>query len=618
MLRVHIVSGRNRKEDILLPDEQQLHSSLASVQIMQKLEVINQQLHGLVEKSPAGLALFDARPPYQVLLHNIVYQEFFPEPFRSGGMLGKYLPDYVPTAEEEGISEVFREVASTRQGKTIFNFVYDGMPRGRTWWNWYLAPVIKDGEVTALAMTALETTHEVLARQQLETELTERKRVEDALRQSRDEMVAVNAELEEANRARSQFLSTMSHELRTPLASIIGFAEMLLLEEGETAGLGQSQHNDLERILKNGEHLLGLINDVLDLSKIEAGRMDVPYSQVDVKQLLTSVIEETQSMAIAQHLALRVEVEEGLDCLESNPMKLHQILLNLVSNALKFTEQGEVTVSARRVISPGAQADRVALAVKDSGIGISVDMQKHIFEAFYQVDGSYTRKFSGTGLGLSIVRQLTTLLGGTIEVTSTAGQGSTFTVLLPIKAAHQPVEQPSLRLHPAQPEEVLTISPSTEVPTPVMLRESLAASANGDASAGQHHVVLAVDDNPDTIVLIKKAFKDTHYQVVGVTDAFQAMERIQAVRPCAIILDVMMPDFNGWQLLHQLKDDPATASIPVIMLTVITEPATGYVLGADDYLIKPFRQDILVSTLERLVASRGRSSQDSERETLPV
>ena len=257
--------------------------------------------------------------------------------------------------------------------------------------------------------------------------------------------------LKEANRVRDRFLSTMSHELRTPLTSIIGFSQMLL-EDAAPGGWNQLQLNNLERILKNGQHLLSLINDVLDLSKIEAGQMAFPYSQVDVRELLTSVVEETQSMALAQHLVLRAEVEEGVVSLESNPLKLRQVLLNLVSNALKFTQQGEVTVSARRVISP---------------------------------------------------------------------------------------------------EQI-------------------------------------------------------------------AMESIQEWRPCVITLDVMMPDLNGWQILHGLKDNPATASIPVIMLTVLSEPATGYVLGADDYLIKPFKPDALVSTLVRLVASRRRSSQASKCEARSV
>ena len=433
------------------------------------------------------------------------------------------------------------------------------------------------------------------------------------LEHSVKELIAVNAALEEANRVRGQFLSTMSHELRTPLASIIGFCQMVL-DDATIANLNQQQQNDLERILKNGQHLLSLINDVLDLTKIEAGRMVVNYSQVDVRELLTSVVEETQSIAIARHLVLRAEVEEGIDFLESNPLKLRQVMLNLVSNALKFTEQGEVTVSARRVISPDREVERVALAVIDSGIGIPADIQTHVFEAFYQADGTYTRKAGGTGLGLSIVSQLTSLLGGTIAVKSAPGQGSTFTVLLPITAVHHSIEQDPPRLHLAQPLEVPEIFPSSGDLPPAMSEKLLAVSANRGATDGQNNLVLAVDDNPDIIVLIKAALKDTPYTVVGLQDSLQAMELVQELHPCAIMLDVMMPKLNGWQLLHKLKENPATASIPVMMITVLTEPTTGYVLGADAYLIKPFKTNVLLNTLRHLLAAQKGQSQAGERE----
>ncbi len=430
----------------------------------------------------------------------------------------------------------------------------------------------------------------------------------------RDKLTTVNADLEEANRLRSEFLSTMSHELRTPLASIIGFSQ-LLLDDAEEADWNQEQKNELKRILKNAQHLLSLINDVLDLSKIDAGRMVVNYSRVDVRELLTSVVEEIQPMALAQHLVLRAEVAEGIDFLESNPMKLRQILLNLISNAIKFTEQGEVTVSATRVISSEHQADQIALTVKDNGIGIPSDVQEHIFEAFYQADGSYARKFGGTGLGLSIVSQLTTLLGGTIKIKSAPGQGSAFTVRLPIKAVHHSIEQDLPRLHSAKQSEASTLFSSSDELTPAMPDEGFAVSAQREAPDGQPNVVLAIDDNPDAIVLVKAALKDTTFTVVGVHDPLKVMERVQEMHPCAIILDVMMPDLNGWQILHQLKANPATVSIPVVMLTVITEPATGYVLGADDYLIKPFKSDILLNTLRHVIASQKASSQTNERET---
>lgn len=437
------------------------------------------------------------------------------------------------------------------------------------------------------------------------------------LQLQRDELTAVNSALKDANRVRGEFLSTMSHELRTPLASIIGFSQMLL-DDAEKADWNQKQQNDLKRILKNGQHLLSLINDVLDLSKIEAGRMVLKYSQIDVQELLTSVVEEIQSMAFAQRLVLRAEVEDGIDFLESNPMKLRQILLNLVSNAIKFTEQGEVTISATRVISSEQQADQIAIAVKDSGMGISSDIQEHIFEAFYQADGSYARKSGGTGLGLTIVSQLTKLLGGTIAIKSAPGQGSTFTVRLPIKAVHHSIGQDLPRLHAAQQSEAATIFSSSNELTPAMPAAVGAVTAQRAAADGQPNMVLAIDDNPDAIVLIEAALKDTPFTVVGVQDPLKVMELVQEMRPCAIILDVMMPDLNGWQILYQLKASPATSSIPVVMLTVIAEPTTGYVLGADEYLIKPFQSDVLLNTLRHIITSQKTSSQADERETEPV
>lgn len=264
----------------------------------------------------------------------------------------------------------------------------------------------------------------------LQYQARELERTNAELRSQRDELIQLNSALEAANRGR-QFFSTMSHELRTPLASIIGFSQ-LLLDEANEAQLTHRQKNNLERILKNGQHLLNLINDVLDLVKIEAGRMEITLTQVDVRELLTWVVEETQSLAIARKLAVSTRVDDEISLFESSPVKMRQVLLNLVSNALRYTEHGEVTISARRV-----GTDHIAFAVKDTGIGIAADMQERIFEAFYQVDASYTRRAGGTGLGLYIVNQLTTLLGGEVELTSSPGQGSTFTVILPITAAKQ-------------------------------------------------------------------------------------------------------------------------------------------------------------------------------------
>ncbi|MDQ2885738.1 MAG: ATP-binding protein [Chloroflexota bacterium] len=429
-------------------------------------------------------------------------------------------------------------------------------------------------------------------------ELAERSREQErsnqALVHQRDELTVLNQALEEANRARSQFLSTMSHELRTPLTSVIGFSQMLLRTSPKSS-LNERQRANVERILKNAEHLLTLINDVLDLAKIEAGRMDVNTSEVNLKQLLTTLIDETRSIALERKLNLSVSVEDDLTSIETDPTKLRQIVLNLVSNALKFTEKGQVTVTAtrRRPAQPYSkgkgESEQVKIAVKDTGIGISPEQQERIFEAFYQADNSNSRSYGGTGLGLSIVRELTTLLGGKVEIASQPGVGTTFTVLLPIRARdRQSVQDTRLNtIHGQMP------AARRPVPAPISKEET----------ENDSYLVVAIDDNPDVLQLIKASLEQSPYRVVGVQDSTQAISIIQKLRPHAITLDIMMPRVNGWQILHQLKSNPATATIPVILLTVLEDRSAGYVLGADEYLVKPVARDALLATLRHLTAS---------------
>ncbi|HEV2661618.1 MAG TPA: ATP-binding protein, partial [Ktedonobacteraceae bacterium] len=425
----------------------------------------------------------------------------------------------------------------------------------------------------------------------------EQERTNQALVHQRDELTVLNQALEEANRARSQFLSTMSHELRTPLTSVICFSQMLLRTSPKSS-LNERQRANVERILKNAEHLLMLINDVLDLAKIEAGRMDVNTSEVNLKQLLTTLIDETRSIALERKLNLSVSVEDDLTVIETDPTKLRQIVLNLVSNALKFTEKGQVTVTAtrRRPALPYSkgkgESEQVEIAVKDTGIGIAPEQQERIFEAFYQADNSNSRSYGGTGLGLSIVRELTTLLGGKVEIASQPGVGTTFTVLLPIRARDRQSLR-DMRLNTIHGQMAASRRP---VPTPISEEE-------GESAENDSYLVVAIDDNPDVLQLIKASLEQSPYRVVGVQDSTQAVSIIQKLRPHAITLDIMMPRVNGWQILHQLKSNPATASIPVILLTVLEDRSAGYVLGADEYLVKPVARDALLATLHHLTAS---------------
>ena len=293
-------------------------------------------------------------------------------------------------------------------------------------------------------------------------------------------------------------------------------------------------------------------------------------------------------------------------------------MLNLISNALKFTPRGEVIVSATRVTSSSSAEEQIAIAVKDTGIGIAPEHQERIFEAFFQADNGNTRKFGGTGLGLSIVRRLTSLLGGTLEMSSLPGQGSTFTIILPTRAAVKQDDQDNLHLYVTQEREIpRLLSPSATIPSQVVDKLFEVAGTNRKAIATQRNVILAVDDNPDILALIKVAMENTPFDVVGIQDPLKAMDMVLELRPCAITLDVMMPNLNGWQLLHQLKISPDTANIPVIMLTILSERTTGYILGADEYLIKPFKNSVLLDIIQRLVSLKH-PSRASDLEAQPV
>jgi len=516
------------------------------------------------------------------------------EPFRVKTALGTVLPSglyHLPLADGKNLL-----------GVLVVGSVYPMNEKARNVLN-----VVASNLTSALSNTQAYR-HIQEQAEELEKRSHEQEAANIALRRQRDDLTVLNAALEDANKARSQFLSTMSHELRTPLTSILGFSQ-ILLRNNDSKNFNLRQKSNIERILKNGQHLLSLINDVLDLAKIEAGRMDVNNSQVDLRELLSNVVEETHSIAVEQKVSLQWHVEEGISSIETDPIKLRQILLNLISNALKFTEKGSVTVSARRLSSLATtnsthertesgyedNIDQIAISVQDTGIGISQEMQERIFEAFYQVDGSNTRKYGGTGLGLSIVRQLTTLLGGKLELQSVPDQGTIFTIYLPVRARALRPEQQDTRLNSG----ALALQGKSST---VNVLETLAEENEQD-----QRLVLAIDDNPDVISLINNALENSPYRVIGVSDSSKAVEVVQQLQPIAVTLDVMMPEVNGWQILHQLRANPATAAIPVIMLTVLEDRSAAHVLGADEYLVKPVERDTLLNTLRQVAAHNALS-----------
>ena len=371
---------------------------------------------------------------------------------------------------------------------------------------------------------------------------------------------------EAANRAKSAFLANMSHELRTPMNAIIGYSEMLA-EEAEDDGL-DAMIPDLEKINAAGKHLLALINDILDLSKIEAGRVDLYLERFELAQMLDEAVATVNPLITKNNNELVTEFGDNLGQIRADLTKLRQALFNLLSNAAKFTSDGRVTLSAVR--ERREDGDWILLAVRDTGIGIPADKLDHVFEEFSQADDSTTRDFGGTGLGLPISRRFCQMMGGEISVTSEPGEGSTFTIELP--AAVDALEAAKTMAEIDEKER-------PQIPDGV-------------------HPVLVIDDDPDSRELLKRTLETDGYVVVTAASGDQGLEMARSVSPALITLDVMMPGMDGWAVLQRLKSDPALAKVPVMMVTISGEKEMGSTLGAVEHLTKPVDRD----TLRRLAA----------------
>ena len=451
---------------------------------------------------------------------------------------------FVGTTERERLFAQLRREGIVRHAEVERQRV-DGTP----WWSLLsMRPITYEGEDATLTWCY---------------DITELKRVEETLTAARDQAEAMS-------RTKSSFLANMSHELRTPLNAIIGLTELLC---DNAARFGTEKALEpLRRVLRAGRHLLGLINDILDLSKIEAGKMDLTLESVAIKPVVEEVLGTARPLAEQNKNALELDCPAGIGSVHADNMRLRQILLNLLSNACKFTKGGTVRLRVARAEEAGQHW--VDFAVSDTGIGMTDEQLGRLFQEFTQADASTTRQFGGTGLGLAISRRLCRLMGGDITVTSAPGEGSTFTVRLPTEAA-----------------------------PPLSVAETSLAAASPAASQGCRGTVLVIDDDATARELIATYLAGEGFAVETASSGVHGLKRARELRPAAIILDILMPDIDGWTVLAALKGEPELADIPVVIVTIVDEQRRGIALGAAGYLTKPIDRDRLVAILSRLRAA---------------
>lgn len=430
-------------------------------------------------------------------------------------------------------------------------------------------PVAYAGTITVCILFIRFFEHlEKKSRQELETAAVVMKenqeellRLNHALSQARDEAV-------QASRTKSSFLANMSHELRTPLNAIIGYSE-IMLEDAED--LGQEEFiDDLAKVNHAGQHLLNLISDILDLSKIEAGRIDIHPERCELASFVGELRRSTESLVEKNKNTFQVSLDNSLDEIHTDQTRLRQILLNLLGNAFKFTSEGEVSLHVEREQRVGGSW--VLFKIEDTGIGMSPEQMEKIFDVFTQADHLTTRKYGGTGLGLAISRRLAHRLGGDIGVQSVEGEGSIFTLELPVEA-----------------------------PEVAEIRKTAKRTFNNMIAVEQERpLVLVIDDDPNVHDLLMRTMRREHYNVVTAFDGEEGLRLAKELRPAVITLDALMPNMSGWEVLAKLKSHPQLASTPVVMISIVDESEKGFALGIDEFLTKPIKRERLLEVLEQL------------------
>jgi adenylate cyclase len=558
------LTERQRLEAALRQSNADLADAAAAAeQAKAAAEQARARLLDAIESISEGFCLYDAED--RLVLANRKYGELYPE-LAAQRVAGARFEDIIRAAAERGlVSEAQGHVddwvaARVAHHRNPSGAIEQQLSDGR--WIRISKRRTSDGGTVSVFS-------DISPLKERETQLSE---LVKSLEVARDQA-------NQASAAKSAFLANMSHELRTPLNAIIGYSQILTEELAQTGE--RETLDDLEKIETAGRHLLGLINDILDLSKIEAGRMDVYVETIDVAGLIEEVSTLVRPLVAKNNNKLEISCPPDIGTIRTDHTKIKQGLLNLLSNASKFTTEGNIKLEVSGRSIDGTEL--ISFAVADTGIGMSSEQVARLFQAFSQADDSTTRKYGGTGLGLAITRHFARLLGGDISVISEPGKGSTFTLTIPTQFGA------------AAREYVPT---TAKVP-----------SVSGDPRSTQ--TVLLVDDDPTAHELIGEMLAKEGYRIVHATNGQEAIGIARRERPDAITLDVLMPQMDGWAVLTALKGDPDLCDIPVVIVTILHERSIGFALGADGFLSKPVERSRLSSMINRLAAearAKGRPS----------
>jgi adenylate cyclase len=541
-------------------DELVEHYADLSAMLRDKPAVAN-LLTDAIESITEGFALYDAED--HLVICNSHYREVLYPVVTSGLEPGSLFEDIVRSAAELGLIEDAAGRVEPWVAERLERHRNPGQPHleqrsGNHWFQFSERKTQGNGTVAVYS------------------DFTDIIQAKEELRIAKDEAMR-------ANRAKSSFVANISHELRTPLNAIIGITEMLL-EDAQEFG-DEDQIEPLSRIGNAGKHLLHLINEILDLSKIEAGKIDMHLEDFDLNALIRDIQVTTEPLALTNRNQIKIDCPESIGTLHADQTRVRQIALNLIGNACKFTEDGTVLVSIES--ADFDHREGVIISIRDSGIGMSAEQMETLFQDFSQADSSTTKKYGGTGLGLAISRRFCRMMGGDITVTSEAGKGSTFRVWLPRKVVENKSAVSTTDTDSGESLPGKQSTPAKSFP----IKDS---EVDADAPT-----VLVIDDDQTVRDLMTRFLHQEGYNVALARDGAEGLERIRELMPAAVLLDIQMPKVDGWTVLEACKDDPEIADIPVIVLTISDNRKRAYALGASDFLVKPVDRNRLREVLGR-------------------